>query len=157
MTNEILIFRTDRIGDLLLTCPSIKTIKENYPDSNLNIVTSEKNFYYAKTFEFFDEVYLCPKGSFLKKIKLFFKLYKKKFDYIFIFDGKDRSIISSAFIKSKNKFAITSSSRNNIFCKILKINFFQNCEKESFEDIFIKLRNYLKMNSNEFNYNFLSL
>ena len=84
MSKNILVFRTDRIGDLLLTCPSIKTIKEYSPDSKLSIVTSEKNFSYAKTFDFFDKVYLFPKGNILKKIKLFNELSKKDLT-IFLF------------------------------------------------------------------------
>ena len=91
MSKNILIFRTDRIGDLLLTCPSIKTIKEYFPDSKLTIVTSEKNFSYAKTFGFFDKVYLFPKAGIFKKIKLFKELSKKIFDNIFIFDAKSLS------------------------------------------------------------------
>ena len=50
MTKNILIFRTDRIGDLLMTCPTIKTIREFIKDVNITIVTSEKNYDYAKTF-----------------------------------------------------------------------------------------------------------
>ena len=104
MTKNILVFRTDRIGDLLVTCPSIKTIKEFFPDSELSIVASKNNFSYAKTFDFFDEVYLFPEKNILKKIKLFNELYKKKFDYIFIFDGKDRSIVFSCFSKVNDNY-----------------------------------------------------
>ena len=70
MIKNILVFRTDRIGDLLVTCPSIKTIKEHFPESKLNIVTSKKNFDYAKTFDFIDVVHLLPDENILEKIKL---------------------------------------------------------------------------------------
>ncbi len=123
MSKNILVFRTDRIGDLLLTCPSIKTIKEHYPDSELTIVTSERNFSYAQTFNFFDKVYLLPKKDILKKIKLFIKLSKKKFDKIFIFDGKDRSILISCFLKSKKKVAKIVNKKQAFFCKLFKIRF----------------------------------
>ena len=36
-------------------------------------------------------------------------LKKENFDYIFIFDGKERSILSTYFIKSKFKVALTQS------------------------------------------------
>ena len=123
MSKNILIFRTDRIGDLLLTCPSIKTIKEYFPDSKLTIVTSEKNFSYAKTFGFFDKVYLFPKAGIFKKIKLFKELSKKIFDNIFIFDGKDRSILISCFLKSQKKVAKIINKKQAFFCKIIKIKF----------------------------------
>ena len=123
MIKNILVFRTDRIGDLLLTCPSIKTIKEHFPESKLSIVTSEKNFLYAKTFSFFDKVYLFPNGGIIKKIKLFKELSKKTFDNIFIFDGKDRSIIISCFLKSQNKVAKIVNKKQAFFCKLFNIKF----------------------------------
>lgn len=88
MTKNILIFRCDRIGDLLLSCPSIKSIKESSPDTELTVVTSEKNFSYAKTLKFFDKVYLFPKKNILKKIIFIKELRKIKYDKIFIYDGK---------------------------------------------------------------------
>ena len=42
--NKYLIFRTDRIGDFLLTAILIKSIKRNDPKSYIKIITSEKNF-----------------------------------------------------------------------------------------------------------------
>ena len=55
MNNNILIFRTDRIGDLLVSCPAIATIKENIIDSEITLITSKKNYEYAKSFNFFHE------------------------------------------------------------------------------------------------------
>ena len=57
MSNNVLIFRTDKIGDLLIGCPAILTIKKNLKDSNITLITSEKNHDYAKTLNIFDHVY----------------------------------------------------------------------------------------------------
>ena len=43
MNSKILIFRTDRIGDLLVSCPAIATIKDNILDSKITLITSKKN------------------------------------------------------------------------------------------------------------------
>ena len=123
MIKNILIFRTDRIGDLLYTCPTIKTIKTTFPDSKLTIIASENNYKYAKTFEFIDEIYLMPKKSLWSRIKLFYKLYKKKYDLIYIFDGKDRSLIFTSFLKSDKKVAKIVNKKQAIFSKIFKIKF----------------------------------
>ena len=48
---EYLIFRTDRVGDFLLTLSLIKIIKINHPESKITIIASEKNFDYIKTFK----------------------------------------------------------------------------------------------------------
>ena len=87
MSKNILIFRTDRIGDLLLTCPTIITIKKHFSNSKISIVTSEKNLHYAKSLGIFENVYLFPKRNFVKKIKFIYNMSKLFFDYIYIFDG----------------------------------------------------------------------
>ncbi len=121
MTKNILIFRTDRIGDLLITCPTIKTIKNYISDAKISIITSEKNYEYAKTFDIFDEVYKFPKSNIFNKIKFYTKFIKKKFDYVFIFDGKDRSIILASLLKSKTKVAKTTNKKQIYYCSIFGI------------------------------------
>ena len=133
---NILIFRTDRIGDLLLTCPAIITIKKYFPNSKVSIVTSEKNFQYAKNLHIFENVYLFPNKNILKKIKFIYKISKLFFDYIYIFDGKERSIIASIFIKSKNKLSL--ATKNKPYYKILNIKFFNDNKNELLNQIFQK-------------------
>ena len=94
MVKKILIFRTDRIGDLIVNCPTIFTIKNYFDNPEITFVGSEKNIAYAKTLNIFRTIYKFPK-NFLEKFNLIKLLKKENFDYIFIFDGKERSIISS--------------------------------------------------------------
>ena len=54
--NKYLIFRTDRIGDLLITCPLIATIKKHLTNSRITLITSVKNYEYAKSFGIFDKI-----------------------------------------------------------------------------------------------------
>ena len=58
---KYLIFRTDRIGDFLLTAILINSIKRNNPNSYIVVVASESNFDYIKTFKNIDEVFLLKK------------------------------------------------------------------------------------------------
>ena len=53
MSKKILIFRTDKIGDLIVSCPPILTIKDYLKDPNLTLVASNKNFDYAKSLNLF--------------------------------------------------------------------------------------------------------
>ena len=105
---NILIFRTDRVGDLILTCPAILTIKNYFINSNITLITSNKNYDYAKSLNFFTNIIKFPNKGFFNKVKFTYKLSKIRFDYIFIFDGKERSYISSLFLKSRKKVAISS-------------------------------------------------
>ena len=48
---KYLIFRTDRIGDFLLTAILINSIKRNNPQSYIIVVASENNYDYIKSFK----------------------------------------------------------------------------------------------------------
>ena len=67
--NKYLIFRTDRIGDFLITAILVNSIKRNNPNAIIHVVSSIKNYDYIKSFNFIDEVFLFKKGL-LDRIKL---------------------------------------------------------------------------------------
>jgi len=109
--NKYLIFRTDRVGDFLLSAILIKSIKRNDPNSSIYIVASEKNFNYIKSFSFIDKVFLFKKGL-INKFKLIISLNKEKFNAIIIHDSKKRSNLISLFLNKKLKISL--NSKNNI-------------------------------------------
>ena len=98
-----LIFRTDRIGDFLITLPLIKSIKRNDLNAIIDVVSSTKNENHIKSNKFVDNTFLLKSNSFIDKINLFFKLIKKKYDFIIVADKKNRSILISLFLLSKKK------------------------------------------------------
>tara|TARA_B100000029_G_scaffold231820_1_gene229184 strand:- start:3161 stop:4153 length:993 start_codon:yes stop_codon:yes gene_type:complete len=153
MGKNILIFRTDRIGDLIVTCPAIITIKKYFENSNITLIASDKNFEYAKNLDIFDCVYKFPKNNIFNKIIFIYKLTKKTYDYIFVFDGKDRSILTSALIKSGLKVAL--KSKNKLYYKNIKIKFFDDSEKTNLNDVFQKMLDYSEVNEKINNYQFL--
>jgi ADP-heptose:LPS heptosyltransferase len=95
---NVLVFRSDRVGDFLLTLSLIKIIKANYPDSRITVVASNKNFDYIKSFGVVNNVVLL-KNNFLSKIKLTYKLRNTLYDLIVVHDGKNRSRLISWFLK----------------------------------------------------------
>ena len=154
MKTNILIFRTDRIGDLLVTCPAIIAIKKHFEESNITLIASEKNIDYAKSLNIFNQIYLFPNSNIFKKIIFLYNLRKNIYDYIFVFDGKERSIISTAFCTSKNKFAVTKEIKN--IYKLFKINFFIDNENTNLNTIFQNILSKFNVQINEANYNFLN-
>ena len=88
--NKYLIFRTDRIGDFLLTLILIKCIKRNDKKSYIVIVSSEKNYHYIKTFNFVDEV-IKIKPNFFSRISAINQLRRHTFKITILHDGKNRS------------------------------------------------------------------
>ena len=154
MVNNILIFRTDRIGDLLITCPAIISIKNYLEDTKITLVASEQNYAYAKTLGIFDKIFIFPQSSLVKKIKLIHKLSKINFNYMIAFDGKNRSIISSIFIRSQYKIAIITEKKLSMLWSLLSIKFI-NDEKTNLIELFQKSLNYCKIKKNINNFDFL--
>ena len=97
VVNKYLIFRTDRIGDFLITAILIKSIKRNDPNSYVQIISSKKNYTYIKSFKMVDEVILLNKGL-INKLKLIKKLKKSFYKTIIVHDSKKRSKIISFFL-----------------------------------------------------------
>ena len=117
--SNYLFFRTDRIGDFLVSAILINSIKRNDLNSNITVVSSKNNHLYIKSLNFIDEVYLYP-DNLIDKITLFLKLNKKKYNLIGALDGKKRSIYFSILLKSKTKVLMTTKV---FFTKILKKKF----------------------------------
>ena len=93
-----LIFRTDRIGDFLLTILLINSIKRNDPNSNITVISSKKNYHFIRSFKIINDVIILKKSLF-DKIKLIHKLRSNYYDKIIVHDAKNRSSIISFFLK----------------------------------------------------------
>ena len=97
-----LIFRTDRIGDFLLTIILINSIKRNDPNSTITVISSKKNYHFIKSFKIINEVIIL-KNTLPAKIKLIYKLRSAYYDNIIVHDSKNRSSIISLFLKYGRK------------------------------------------------------
>ena len=117
---KYLIFRTDRIGDFLLTAILINSIKRNNPKSYIIVVASENNYNYIKSFKNIDEVLLLKK-NFISKLTLLKNLLIHKFNGIIVHDGKNRSNFITFFLKSNLKIYCKSSSETSYITGIIKI------------------------------------
>ena len=127
--NNYLIFRTDRIGDFLLSAILIKAIKRNDPKSYISVVASKKNLNYIKSFKIIDEVVLFKKGI-LHKLKLINLLNKNKYKAIIIHDSKKRSDFISFFLKTNLKISPNTNSNISYFDDIHNI---LNCLSFTFD------------------------
>ncbi len=105
--DKILVFRTDRIGDFLVSTPIFSSLKRKFKNCKIDIVCSNLNYDYVKSFNFFNKVFLYPE-NFLNKFSLYLSL--NNYDHILILDGKKRSIYTSIFKSSPNKTLFTPSS-----------------------------------------------
>ena len=119
--NKYLIFRTDRIGDFLLSMILIKNIKRNDKKSYIVIVSSEKNYNYIKTFRIIDEV-IKLNSNFFSRVSVINQLRRHKFKLTIIHDGKNRSKFINFFIKKdKSIFINNDDIKSSHFFKIKTI------------------------------------
>jgi ADP-heptose:LPS heptosyltransferase len=129
---KYLIFRTDRVGDFLLSLSLIKIIKINDPEVEITVIASERNFKYVKTFDEIKNV-IVLKNNFLSKIKLIIDLRRIKYDAIIIHDGKNRSRFISFFLKFKKRvvcFTNLIDTQLDIIkkvCEKINLNFSYKC------------------------------
>ena len=156
--NSIILFRTDRVGDFLLSMSLIKIIKINYPNSKITVVASEKNHEYIRTF---NEVYkvIVLNNSLLSKVNLIFELRKNEYDTVIVHDGKNRSRFVSFFLKYKKRilcFTNLIDTQLDIIqkaCNDLGMTYHNSCldflenRKHTFIDI--PFNNYVQLHIDE--------
>jgi len=107
MKKKILIFRTDRVGDLINTSSFLKSLKFNYQNSEIILVCSKYNSVIAKNYEFIDKVLIYDKSyNLLKKIIFILKFFFLKFDVSIAIDGKNISYLISIIANAKEKYAV---------------------------------------------------
>lgn len=145
---ESLIFRTDRIGDFIISFPFIKSFKDHSPKSSISIVSSEYNSNFinkfqliSKTIPLQSKLKLIPKIIVLIKMIIF--LRKKRYNHIIILDGKMRSFFISLFLSGDNKSILLQSKKIKLFGKIFNYKTVLNTEIQSQTKNFSYLANFL--------------
>ena len=150
---KTLIFRTDRLGDFIISCPFIISYKTNFPDTNITLVSSEYNSNYIKNFNFINEIKpLKNEIKFFSKliilIKMILNLRKSKFKNIIILDGKKRSFFISLFLNGE-KSILLQSKNLAILSKIFNYNSVINYEFQNQLKNFSFLASLLNFNINQ--------
>ena len=143
---RILIFRTDRVGDFILTSILLNSIKKNFTNVEIQIVTSEKNYNFAKNSNLINKAHLYPKKKITDTYKFIKLLRQTFFDYIIIADGKDRSILLSFFLKCKFRI-INIRKKFFLFFKIFKKNYLIYDNEKKFNKLEIIKKNLFYLNA----------
>ena len=112
---KILIFKTDRIGDLLNISPVLNNLKKNFPDSEISLVCSKYNSSVAKHYDFLTKIFIYKKPFIFFLLKNYKFFFFKKYDLILQLDGKNHSYLSSILIRSTKKACIKFIKKKKIF------------------------------------------
>jgi len=91
---RILIVRTDRIGDVILSTPVIKALRKNYPKAYIAMMVSPAAFDIVDGNPYLDKVIVYDKDlkqkSWVDSIKFAFSLKRDKFDLVIILHPTNR-------------------------------------------------------------------
>ena len=97
MNNRIIIVRMDRIGDVVLSSPAIKAVRDAYPGSRISVLVRPYAREAVESNPCIDEVITYDKSGrekgLLGKIKFISSLRSKKFDLAIILHPKNSSHI----------------------------------------------------------------
>ncbi len=86
--SKILILRNDRIGDLLVSVPFIKTLRNRYPNVEIDILLSVKNYSAKRAIEHLVNNIFVYRKKILNTLLLIYQLRTKKYDIIIdLFDN----------------------------------------------------------------------
>jgi len=91
-----LFFRTDRVGDLIVSSVLFKSIKRTDVNNKIFLVCSIGNAELARQLSFIDKVFVYKKG-FFNKLKILIEINFLKISSLLVLDGKDRLILFSFF------------------------------------------------------------
>lgn len=109
---KICIIRNDKIGDMILTLPVIKEIKNALPNSHIDIICSNLNLFLCKEAKFVDDfIKYDKKYNFITKLLFFLNLRKSYYDLVINLTQDLDSFIILCLSKSSKKSTLIYLSR----------------------------------------------
>ncbi len=120
---NICLIRNDKMGDMILTLPIIKAIKDSIPNTNITVICSNINSFLCEEASFVDSYSVFDnKEKLLSKINFLKTFRKNSFDFIFNFTQDIETFLLLLIAKSKNKSSSIYLSRysNPKFSKIFQ-------------------------------------
>ncbi|QLH54339.1 MAG: hypothetical protein CH6_3215 [Candidatus Kapaibacterium sp.] len=121
-TKNILILRQDRIGDLLVSVPFVRTLREKFPQKRIGILLSHRNIV-AKTCiqKYVDDIFVFPRNLFAK-VDTILKIRNIGYELVIdLFDNP--SFTSSIIIRAiKPKFSLGFDKENrNVYSFVVPL------------------------------------
>ena len=120
---KICIIRNDKMGDMILTLPIIKAIKNSNSNTKITVVCSNKNSFLCEEAPFVDEYSIFDKkDKLLSKIKFLIQFRKNSFDFIFNFSQDIETFFLLLIGKSISKSSLVYLTRygNQKYSKIFQ-------------------------------------
>jgi ADP-heptose:LPS heptosyltransferase len=81
--HTFLFLRYDRIGDLIVSLPLVRSLKQLFPKTKMVILASESNEAVASYSELFDEIIVKPPNSTFRWLVILLRLRRRKINVVF--------------------------------------------------------------------------
>jgi ADP-heptose:LPS heptosyltransferase len=97
--HRILIFRYDRIGDMIVTTPIFRLLKHANPSLQIGVLTSDANAELIRNNPYVDEIYILHK-NFSSRLKELLRIRSRRYEMIlhFVFNRTTRGALLAKFI-----------------------------------------------------------
>ena len=146
-SSKVLMLRYDRIGDMIITTPVFRELKNAYPHMEINVLASKSNSIILKNNPHVDNVYLNNKNNLLFDLPVLLKLRKKQIDVCFEFDHSvvRHAILRLKIINPKKVISVKKDGRYGVKGRDLKIyDYYVDKSKDAhFRDIWLSMLNLL--------------
>jgi heptosyltransferase-3 len=114
---KILLTRMKYIGDIVLTTPIIRTLREAYPDAHISYLGDAKAVSLLQNNPFLDEIipFDFSNDSFVYQLKMYALMFNKKFDLTIDLYSNPRSALMSFATGAKMRIGGDSKSRGRFY------------------------------------------
>ena len=97
-SKKVLFLRYDRIGDMIITTPVFRELKQSFPDIEITVIASRTNQAVILANPYVDNIVINNKNNIFGDLLLLFKLRKSSFDVCI---ELDHSVVPHAIIRLK--------------------------------------------------------
>ena len=153
---NVLFLRYDRIGDMIITTPVFRELKQKYPEINIAVLASSINQNVLHNNPYVDKVYLNYKNNLLKDLPTLLKLRGNNFDVCVEFDHSviPHAIIRLRIIKPKKIISVYKEGRYGVKGSELKLYDYYTKKPEGshFQKIWLNTLSPFEVKSNSNQY-----
>ena len=114
--HKILLIRLRRIGDIILTTPSIQVLREHFPHADISFIVEEPYKELVEGNKNLDRVIVHKKSPKLKEfLKSIQRIRREKFDVVVDFHGGPRASLLTLFARARLKIGYQIKYKSFIY------------------------------------------
>jgi ADP-heptose:LPS heptosyltransferase len=153
---DVLFFRYDRIGDMVITTPVFRELKLAHPQVKITVLASKINKEVLINNPYIDQIFINHKNNFFSDLKSLLKLRQQKFDVCVEFDHSvvPHAIIRLKIINPKKVISIKKNGRYGLNGNKLSLYdvYIEKPKRSHFRDIWLGILEPFNINpkSNEY-------